>query len=95
MQMLNAIAEPSNAMTVSKDGTRIARRTMMASVKARMTMRMISLVYPEDLLGLPELERGACAWILKISSKIVWMGRVLSGYCQCISILVMEHETLT
>ena len=38
MQMLNAIAEPNNAMTVSKDGTRIAIRTIATTVMARVNI---------------------------------------------------------
>lgn len=40
MHMLNAIAEPINAMTVSNEGTRIARITMRAMVKTRMKALM-------------------------------------------------------
>ena len=35
MQMLNAIAEPNNAITVSKEGTRIASIMMVAIVAIR------------------------------------------------------------
>ena len=49
MQILNAIADPINAMTVSNEGTRIARRTIVARVEARIAMRMISVMYLDDL----------------------------------------------
>ena len=39
MQMLNAIAEPSSAITMSKEGTRMARRTMRARVRMRIVAR--------------------------------------------------------
>ena len=41
MQILNAIAEPSNAITVSNDGTKMARRTISRTVKKRVVARKI------------------------------------------------------
>jgi len=47
MQMLNAIAEPINAMIVSKEGTRMDSTTMTNMVKMRMRIFMKPRVYFE------------------------------------------------
>lgn len=78
MQMLNAIAEPINAMIVSKEGTRIAKITITAIVKTRMK----ALMRPRVQLNMPKrpVVRGTSLADKPIKdSRVMFMGLTLSA----------------